>query len=345
MIALLRYGSGLPFNRLAGLQADLEIPLPASTQWDVVHGYAPAVVPAFEELIRQAAQGDVLYHDDTTARILELMGEGVCPPDEGTSPTRKGLYTSGVVATREGCRIALFFSGRQHAGENLADVLKHRAAKLGRPIQMCDALSRNMSDELKTIVANCMAHGRRQFVDVYDSFPAECEYVLEALRVIYHNDAIARRRGMSPEERLLFHQSHSQATMESLHDWLQRQFDEKRVEPNSGLGGAIKYLLNHWKPLTLFLRRAGAPLDNNICERALKKSILNRKNSLFYRTRNGARVGDMYMSLIHTCELCQVNPFDYLTALLRHQDAVASAPEQWMPWNYRDTLEAQSPAA
>jgi hypothetical protein len=80
--------------------------------------------------------------------------------------------------------------------------------------------------------------------------------------------------------------------MERLHMWLDAQFDERRVEPNSGLGQAISYLLKHWNRLTLFLRQPGAPLDNNICERALKKSILHRKNSLFYKTRNGARIAE-----------------------------------------------------
>ena len=105
------------------------------------------------------------------------------------------------------------------------------------------------------------------------------------------------------------------------------------------LGEAITYMLKHWEKFTLFLRQAGAPLDNNICERALKKAILHRKNSLFYKTLNGAHVGDLYMSLIYTCELCKVNAFDYLTELLRHADQLAANPERWMPWNYRQTTE------
>jgi hypothetical protein len=93
-----------------------------------------------------------------------------------------------------------------------------------------------------------------------------------------------------------------------------------------------------WEPLTLFLREVGAALDNNICERALKKAIMHRKNSLFFKTPNGARVGDQYMSLIHTCELNGANPFEYLVELQRHAADVAAHPELWMPWNYRDRL-------
>jgi transposase len=344
MIGLLKYGSGLPFNRLEGLQGYLEIPLPASTQWDIVNAVAVHLAPAFEELIRQAAQGDVLHNDDTTVKILELMGQGrseILARAEGegdNADQRTGLFTSGVVALRDGHRVALFFSGPRHAGENLAEVLKLRAAELPPPIQMCDALSRNLPGELQTILAHCLAHARRQFVDVYERFPEPCRYLLEALAVVYRNDALARQRQLSPEARLRFHQEASQPTMQQLHEWLTRQLAEHVTEPNSALGRAIRYMLRHWDPLTLFLRQAGAPLDNNLCERALKKAILHRKNALFYKTQNGARVGDLFMSLIYTCQLNEANPFDYLTQLQRHTDQLAASPELWMPWNYRAAL-------
>jgi transposase len=282
MIALLKYGTGMPFNREEKLQGSLGIPLPASTQWEVVHAKAEKIEPAFEELIRQAAQGEVVFNDDTTVKILELMGdraEEETSAEEATEGAakkpqaeRKGMFTSGVVSTREDRKIALFFSGRQHAGENLADVLAERAESLAAPIQMCDALSRNLPGELKTILAHCLAHGRRQFVEVAERFPAECRHVLESLSVIYRNDALAKQRQLSPEERLLFHQAESGPVMEELHAWLVQQFDQRRVEPNSSLGAAISYMLKHWEKLTLFLCVAGAPLDNNICKRILKKA-------------------------------------------------------------------------
>jgi transposase len=345
MIALLKYGSGLPFNRLAGRQGHLGIPLPASTQWDIVQAVATNLIPAFEELIRQAAQGEVLHNDDTTVKILELMGErgrqqalAEAAGEGDDADERSGLFTSGVVALRDGHRVALFFSGRRHAGENLAEVLKLRAAELPPPIQMCDALSRNLPGELQTILAHCLAHARRQFVEVYERFPEPCRYLLEALAVVYRNDATARQRQLSPEARLQWHQETSGPTMQQLHEWLTRQLDERMAEPNSALGSAIRYMLRHWERLTLFLRQAGAPLDNNICEQALKKAILHRKNALFYKTRNGARVGDLFMSLIYTCQLNEANPFDYLTQLQRHADQIAAGPEVWMPWNYRAAL-------
>jgi hypothetical protein len=352
MIGLLKYGTGIPFHRLDTLQENLQVPLPASTQWEIVCGAVEQFLPVHQELIRQAAGGEVLHNDDTTVKILELMGtrgraqalaESAEPAADGqVDPARTGLFTSGIVATRGGERMALFFSGRRHAGENLQEVLRRRATDLPPPIQMCDALSRNTPPALQTIVANCLAHARRQFVDVHERFPAECGYALEAFQAVYRHDALACERGLTPAERLAFHQSQSGPVLEQLRVWLKRQFDERLVEPNSGLGAAINYLRKHWEKLTLFLRVPGAPLDNNVCERALKKAILHRKNALFYKTQNGADVGDLYMSLIYTCELCGANPFEYLAELQRHAEEVAAAPVRWLPWNYRDHL---TPAA
>jgi len=343
MIALLRYGSGVPWYRLRGLERSLGIPLPMATQCEIVAETAVLLQPAIEELKRQAAQGEVVHNDDTSMRVLSL------DRDTDISPERTGVFTSGLVWIFQQRRMALYFTGCKHAGENLAEVLKQRSPDLPPPIQMCDALSRNVPKlpaPLEPLLANCNAHGRRNFVKVTPSFPEPCRFVLETLGEVYGYDEQARARGMSAEERLYFHQQHSGPVMENLHIWCQVQFEERKVEPNSGLGQAISYLLKHWEKLTLFLRAAGAPIDNNIVERALKKAILHRKNSLFYKTRKGAQMGDLFMSLIHTCELNGANPFDYLTELQRHAEELKQKPSEWMPWNYRDTLaRLATPAA
>jgi transposase len=350
MVALLKYGSGFPFHRLEQLQDNLGLPLPASTQWDIAEKLRRVASPAFNELVRQGAQSGTFYNDDTTMKVLELMGrrapsETLAQEAGEPGPERTGVFTSSIVCTtREGHSIALYFTGRKHAGENLADLLAHRAKDLSAPIQMCDALSRNLPGELKTIVANCIAHGRRKFVDVVNNFPEECRHVLEILREVYRNDAHCRNEGLSPDDRLAFHQTYSGPPMTALESWLTEQFETHQVEPNSGLGRAISYMRNHWSKLTLFLRQAGAPLDNNIVERALKKAILHRKGSLFYRTQHGAHVGDLFMSLIHTCQLCGANAYDYLTTLQKHFTELSSHPEQWMPWNYRQTLQGLGPS-
>jgi len=228
-------------------------------------------------------------------------------------------------------------TGNRHAGENLSELLKRRATGLGPPIQMCDALSRNASKEFETILANCLAHARRQFAELVDRFPDDCAYVIQLLGKVYHHDAIVKEQGLSPAQRLLYHQQHSGPLMAELKNCCYSQIDQKLVEPNSGLGQAIAYMLRHWEKLTRFLQVEGAPLDNNLCERALKRAILHRKNALFYQTQRGAQVGDLFMSLIHTCQLAGINPLAYLTWLLKNTEQIQKSPRDFLPWKYQPT--------
>lgn len=341
VVATLRYGEGMPGHRLQRMQRLAGVPLPASVQWELVRDAAErGPRDAYQHLVHLAAQGDLVHHDDTTMRVLELTRKKKRQePLREDDPERSGVFTTSVLSLApDRPTIALFFTGPYHAGENLRAVLMSRRAELPPPIQMCDALSRNMPEDLHTILANCLVHGRRNFIDVVEYFPDEVTYVVECLKQVYRIDAQAKQQQLSPEERLRLHQAQSGPVMDELQRWLQTQFDERRVEPNSSFGKAIAYMLKHWQKLTLFLRVAGAPLDNNICERTLKMAIRHRRNSLFYRTMRGAAIGDLYMSLIHTCYLCGASPIDYLTELQRHHAQVRAAAADWMPWNYRQQV-------
>lgn len=338
MLAVLRYGNGMPFYRLEGLQGSLNVPLPDSTQWDIVAKAVPGPRAAFDELIRQAAQAPLLHNDDTPAKILALMAERVRLEAAGETPEAKAINTTGIVAVLKEHKIILFFTGHQHAGQNMEKVLAQRALDLAPPTQMADALPSNFTGKFITDMCNCLSHGRRKVVDLMEIFPEQCRTVIETLADVYANDKFCRDEKLSDLQRLLYHQTHSGDLMKSLEIWMNDQLAQRLVEPNSGLGQALRYLLKHWTRMTLFLRKAGAPLDNNICERALKRAILHRKNSMFYRTCNGAEVGDIYMSIIHTCQICHVNPFEYLQALQIHVKEVEAMPALWMPWNYSEQL-------
>jgi transposase len=234
------------------------IPLPAATQWDLVQAAAKTLTHAHEELLNQAAQATVLYNDDATMKVLQLTRkQRAAALTDDADGERTGIFTSGIVATHTGHQIALFFTGVRHAGENLAAVLARRDTNLPAPIQMCDGLSRNIPSEFDTILSQCLAHARRKYVELTETFPAEVRFVLETLREVYITDARARDRGLDPTQRLALHQAESAAPLEQ---WLQRQFDERLIEPNSALGTAILYMQKRWSELTLFLRVEGAPL-------------------------------------------------------------------------------------
>ena len=332
MIAILKYGYGFPWNRLAKLQQSFGIPLAATTQWEKTEAAADLIYPAFDELVRQAAQGHLFYNDDTTMKILSLIKE-----NRGrTTKQRTGIFTTGIISRiGDDKKIALFYTGRNHAGENIIDLYKKRDDHRLPPVQMCDALSRNTTDEFKGILCNCLTHARRNFVGEIENFPEETTYVIEVIAEVYQIDDRTKNEKMTPNQRLICHQEHSGPLMTGLKSWLDRQTKENMVEPNSGLGKAITYMLNHWEKLTQFLRVPGAPLDNNICEQSLKRCIQHRKNSLFYRTEHGAYIGDLFMSFIHTCSLMGVNPLDYLITLLKNTSALFKDPSKWMPWNYK----------
>ena len=231
MVALLKYGSGVPFNRIEQLQESMGIPLPASTQWEITEKAAEPASYAYDELARQGAQGTIIHNDDTPMKILSMIKD---EDDE-----RKGIFTTGMLSVADGRKIVLFKTGRKHAGENITDLLKLRDQSLGPPLQMCDALSRNISKAFGTILCNCLSHGRRNFVDVVNSFPDECGHVIETLSGVYKNDETAKRQNMTPRERLLYHQVQSGPLMDGLFAWMKDQMEGRKAEPNSGLGKAI----------------------------------------------------------------------------------------------------------
>lgn len=342
MIAQLKYGMSMPFYRIEALQKQLGVPLPSSTQFELVDAAAQKIEPVYEELVHLAAQAEVQHIDDTSVRILD---EVLRPEDHG--PDRTGLHTTGTVSRVGDYIIALFNSGPNHAGENLRDLLEQRSKDLPPPLVMSDALSHNASKlppEMKQILANCLTHGRRQFVDILEAFPDQCRHVIDQIGLVYQYDAQAREQDLDAQARLLFHQQNSGPVLDELKQWMEAQL-HGQAEPNSGLGKALRYFLKRWDRLTLFLRHAGAPLDTNVVERALKKAVLHRKNSLFYKTLHGAEVGDLFMSIIHTCELNGVNSFKYMTELQRHAEAVRANPAKWLPWNYHLQIPAAVAAA
>jgi transposase len=339
MLALMKYYVAIPFYRQEQFQRMLGFPLSDATQWQLIEQLAGYCFVIFNLLKHLAANGDVIQNDDTTLKILEIIKQ----IKDGTIGERTGMYTTGVVADYEGHKITLFINGQQHSGENVGDILKLRDETKDPIIQMCDALSANVQKAIKTILSNCLSHGFRKFDELQDYFPEECLVITRLLSRVFKYDQDTR--DMNPEERLIYHQMHSKPLMDELARYMDSLLTERRVEPNSDLGAAIKYMQKHWAKLTRFLSVAGAPIDNNVVERALKIAIRNRKAAMFYRTTYSAHIGGMITSLIYTCDLAKQNPHDYLIALQAHHAKVVANPEHWLPWNYQDTMASMASAA
>jgi hypothetical protein len=322
----------------------LGVPVPDATQWDQIEKVADCCYVVLVYLENVAAQGELIYQDDTSVRIVSLFKENQQIRAEALAQglsraqERTGMFTTALVVRVGERLICLYYSGRAHAGENLAALLEQRAADLEPPLAMSDALSRNEVEEGLVMRCHCLAHGRRQVSDLEEVFPRDCRVVIAALKQVFDHDEEARDQRMSPEARLAYHQTYSQPLMDNLQAWLDKQRADRLVEPHSSLGQAITYMQNHWKTLTRFLSLPGAPLENNVVERALKLFIRQRKNSLFYKSEPSAYIASVLTSLIVTCIDAGVNVLDYLVALQEHRAEVFADPSAWLPWTYQASL-------
>jgi transposase len=333
-LVIQKYFMASPFYRQEQHQRLLGFRLPDSTQWSLVESAADCAYPVLKVLEKMAANGTHMNHDDTKVKILDIIRKNKLEPEK----TRKGTFTTCIFAQSSDYKICLYYSSAKHSGENVSRILELRDKSLPPIIRMCDALSSNVPSGLETVLCHCLTHGRRKFTDIENFFPEECNYVIEQLAFIYQYDDEAKEKNMTADERLAHHQTYSAPVMDVLKTWMQEQFDERKVEPNSALGGAIRYMQKHWEELTRFLSVSGAHIDNNLVERALKLAIRTRKNAMFHKSLHGAFIASLFLSLIATCELAGKNPRHYLIALQENKSAVFKSPHLWLPWNYEATL-------
>jgi transposase len=274
-IVMSKYGSATPSHRLAQLQESCGIPIAGSVMYERSREVVKAVEPVLSELEQLAADSEVIFADDTPVKILECIKEDKQKAKEAAKKEKKdekkeksrATQTTGIVARRGERQIAWYRSGRQHAGENVDELLKKRTTGLGPPIQMGDALEVNWSKEEETQESKCWVHARRNFIEIEDQFPNECQVVLDAIGEIYKVEA--ETAGLDAEERLNIHQEKSGPVVSDLYEWIEEKFLQREVEPNSSLGQAMKYLENHRPELTKFLSVEKVPLDNNPAVRSV----------------------------------------------------------------------------
>lgn len=335
IVCLAKYQLGTPLYRLETWQYLMGVPISDSEMWEWTESVALALFPVHQALLNMASKGEVIHNDDTKTKVLELIKENELAKDD--KKHRKGMFTSILLSKLKERQIAIYLTGRKNSGENLDVMLDRRPKDEKRPVQVCDASTQNLAERHETDLAKCLNHARHNFCELVEVWPKETMKIIEMINAVFFNDRETKK--MSEDERLKYHQLHSAEIMNELKAYCKGLLDNKIIEPNSGFGKAIKYVDNHWEGLTLFLRNGKAPLSNNDAERAIKSFVLIRKNSYFYKTCWGAFVGDTILSIIKTCALNSINPYDYLVAVQANVDKVKKSPDTWLPWNYLENTK------
>ncbi len=336
MLMINKYFMSVPLYRQDRLQHYLGIPLPASTQWDLMVAHEPMLKALYKALALDAANGLALCYDDTSVKIMsEIRAAKLAEKGKKSQHT---CFTTGIVSLHEDHRSYLYITDNRTAGKCIAEIMALRDADLEPPIMMCDALPANIPQGISEdlyILCFCLVHARRQFYELPNGYDDLADKVIGLIGTIYDHEA--HTKGYSPEKRLAYHIEKSIPVMEELKAYLEEQKSE--FEPNSVAGKAIDYILNRWTQLSQFLHQVHAPLDTNIVERALKLVIQVRKSSMFYKTLSSAAFASYVQSALYSAAQNELNPCDYMCALIENEQAVIQNPNAWLPWHYQETLK------
>ena len=339
MTTLLRHWYGVPNYRQEVIQNQMGVPLPDATQADLIKSMEEVAEPVFQRLRHLAAQADVLFVDDTSARIVSRIRTANLEPEK----KRTASHATGTVAHTPHGPVCMYEIGANHAGENLQALLEARASNRPPPLIMNDGSACNTDHTHRAIHLNCMFHFRQKIEKCQAAFPEETADILHLIGLLYDHERQAKALNLKDRPLLDFRRCHSTPVVNELYGYCTKLVASKQVEPNSNLGDAIEYALKRWTALTGFLRIENAPLDNLPAERLFKPFALVRKNSLFYKDPAGARRASTLMSLAATAVAHKVNTLAYFTALYTHESDVARRPEAWMPWNFGERLTLLEP--
>lgn len=347
MLIVMHYFGGIPFKRLESLHAGWEIPLPDSNQWQIVNKTDDDLRPLYNALesfgMRMAVS---LRIDDTGSMVISIMRQINAEIEEArklgnsVKDIRTGINaTAAYLETPEGT-IILFYTGLHHAGEILDQLMKHRK-NCPKLVKVTDGASKNFDEGQRDLFIEgvCNSHAFLKFRAVKDHHPAEYAIAGEVYKQVFDNDDIAKSQGMTPDERMLYHEKNSKPLMEKLKAMCAGLVENRLVEPNSKLWEPVTFIINQWPRLTKFYEAPGVPLDTNLVEQCLIMPVRYLAASFNYQTGNGAEVGDHHMSLIATAQANDVEPAAYLEYCLKNHADLKKHPEKYFPWACRDKLK------
>jgi hypothetical protein len=354
MLVVMHYFAAAPFKRLESLHAGWGIPLADANLWRVVDETDDLLLPLYRALELHGIQkADTLRIDDTGSVVVALERQiqaevaALERIGESTRDVRKGINATGVLLETSSGTVVLYFTGRHHAGEVLDRLLARRVPSPGGAplVKVTDGATKNFDHRHREqlVEATCNAHAFLKFRDIKDKHPAEYAVAGEVYKAVFDNDDEAKRLRLSPDERMLFHRERSKPQMKKLWAMCKEKLGQKLVEPTSALWEPLTFIINQWARLTRFYEAPGVPLDTNLVEQKLIIPVRYLAASFNYQTETGAEVGDRMMSLLATAQANGVEPVAYLAHCLQHHEDLASQPEEYLPWVYRERAATGPP--
>jgi transposase len=332
-----KYGDHLPLYRQAQIFARQGVTLDRSTLCNWVGRACWWLAPLHELVLSTVLASPKVFADDTTLPVL----------DPGRGRTKTGRLWCYAVDNRPWCGpghpAAAYVYSEDRKGEHPQTHLQgFRGLLQVDGYAGFGGLVRTKTDDAPQL-AFCWAHARRKFYDIHVA--TQSPLAEEALRRIAELYAIeAEIRGTPAENRRSLRQQRSRPLVEAMRTWLTEQLE--RISGRSTLAQAIRYALNHWNGLILYLDDGRLELDTNTVERAMRPVALGRKNALFAGADSGGRHWAIIATLIQTAKLNDVEPLAWLTDALQRMVAGRTKRNELaslLPWNWKAAKALQVP--
>lgn len=348
MLLVMHYFGGLPFKRIDSLHQGWGVPMPDANQWELANASDDRLLPLYRAYEQHAIRKATNFRLDDTGSVVIALQKQINAElaalrllGESTRNVRTGINATGLYWETPDGPIILFYTGRHHAGEIVDQFLRHRPLSSPKLIKCTDGASKNFDHVHgdKLVESTCNAHALLKFRAIKDKYPAEYAKAGSVYKQVFDNDDQATTLGLTPVDRMLYHQKHSEPLMEELKAMCKGKIASKLVEPNSHLWEPLTFVLNQWDRLVRFCKVPGVPLDTNLVEQALIMPVRYLAGSFNYHTEDGAVVGDHLMSLIATARANDVEPVAYLAECLRCHEDLAERPDYYLPWIYRERMK------
>jgi len=311
-----KYADHLPLNRLEGIFQRHGVELSRSTMCDWVAAAATRLAPVVAVMKAEVLASQKIHTDDTTVPVL----------DRDRSSTRTG-------------RLWVYLGDEEHP-QVVFDYTPDRCRD--GPLEFLKGFKGYLQADAyagydgvyagqQVIEVACWAHARRKFFDAMASDARRVQIALAYIRELYRIEKAAR--DLEPVQRQQLRATEAKPQLEAFKVWLDEQ--SERVLPKSPMGEAIGYARAQWEALQRYLDNGILDIDNNRAERALRRVAVGRKNWLFAGSDEGGRRAAVVYSLIASCALLKINPYNYLRDVLGHLpsalpgDVPALTPHAW----------------